>query len=80
MPLRMFSGFDSRIERVRREISDPDRRDWFRHHFGTARYRNKDGIWDHLDHCRKTLDSYPHLPWTTPSVAPSELDTCSRRM
>jgi hypothetical protein len=80
MPLRMFAGFETRIERVRREIADPDRRNWFRHHFGAARYKNKGDIWDHLELCRKTLDRYPHLPWTTPSVDPSESDVCTRHI
>ncbi|MFB7412419.1 HNH endonuclease [Streptomyces sp. NPDC056202] len=80
MPLRMFAGFETRIERVRREIADPDRRDWFRHHFGAARYKNKGDIWGHLELCRKTLDRYPHLPWKTPSVDPSESDVCTRRI
>ncbi|MYU53272.1 MULTISPECIES: HNH endonuclease [Streptomyces] len=80
MSVRMFSGFESRIERVRREIGDPNRRDWFRHHFGADRYKNKDELWGHLERCKETLASYPHLPWTTPCVAPSELDVCSRRI
>ncbi|MEU6988009.1 hypothetical protein ABZ946_32040 [Streptomyces sp. NPDC046324] len=43
-PLRMFAGFETRIERVRREIADPDRRDLFQRHFGAARYKNRGDI------------------------------------
>ncbi|MCG7523355.1 hypothetical protein MHW47_02690 [Streptomyces sp. OfavH-34-F] len=64
-------GFDTRkmplrnVRRVRdthRASTPRDRRDWFRHHFGAARCKNKGDIWGHLELCRKTLDRYPHLP------------------
>jgi hypothetical protein len=45
MSLRMFSGFLRRVEKVQREIADPDRQTWFRHHYGQERYRNKRHIW-----------------------------------
>ncbi|MFI5943737.1 HNH endonuclease [Streptomyces uncialis] len=80
MPVRMFSGFELRIERVRREIGDSDRRKWFRHHFGADRHKNKDDLWQHLERCKQTLARYPHLPWTTPSVDPAEPDVCTRRI
>lgn len=80
MPLRMFSGFEERITRVRREINDPDRRDWFTHHHAHQRHRNKDEMREHLDRCCAALARYPHLPWTTPSVDPLRQDTCTRRV
>lgn len=80
MPMRMFEGFAERIERVRREVREPGRLDWFRHHYGDARYRNKDGMAEHLRACGTELAAYPHLPWMTPNVSVTAADVCTRHM
>ncbi|WHM38250.1 HNH endonuclease signature motif containing protein [Streptomyces sp. BPTC-684] len=80
MPLIMFHGFEARIERVHRELSETGRRDWFRHHYGEARHKNKAEMLDQLDSCRKELSGYPHLPWTTPNVRATAADVCTRHI
>ncbi|MFE7124934.1 HNH endonuclease [Streptomyces sp. NPDC057617] len=80
MPLLMFHGFEARTERVRREIRESGRRDWFRHHYGQARHKNKAEMLEHLDSCRKELSGYPHLPWSTPNVRTWAADVCARHI
>ncbi|MFD5461804.1 HNH endonuclease [Kitasatospora sp. NPDC127059] len=80
MPMRMILGFEDRLEKVRRRIRDADRRDWFRHHFGAIRHRNKEEMWEHLSDCEAMLARYPFKPWTTPNVGPDDADTCRRHM
>ncbi|MFJ8543068.1 HNH endonuclease [Streptomyces sp. NPDC093586] len=80
MPLRMFHGFEERLSRIRREIREASRRDWFRHHYGATRHKNKAEMLSHLMTCREELSSYPHLPWTTPNVYASSGAVCTRRM
>ncbi|MFF5442857.1 HNH endonuclease [Streptomyces achromogenes] len=79
MPIRMFCGFEERTSRVRREICDTNRRDWFRHHYGYARHKNKAEMLEHLQVCQEELSGYPHLPWTTPSAYDSNA-ACTRHM
>ncbi|KUJ38761.1 hypothetical protein ADL25_21055 [Streptomyces sp. NRRL F-5122] len=80
MPVRIFHGFAERIERVRREIGDPARRDWFRHHYGHARHQNKSEMAIHPRTCFEELRGYPHLPWITPATRVTTRDVCTRRM
>ncbi len=80
MPLRMFHGFEGRLSRIRGEIREAGRRDWFRHHYGDARHGNKAEMFEHLETCREELSSYPHLPWTTPNVYASAGAVCTRHM
>ncbi|MFJ4721971.1 HNH endonuclease [Streptomyces luteogriseus] len=80
MPLRMFHGFEERVARIRREIREAGRRDWFRHHYGNARHKIKAEMLEHLRICREELSSYPHLPWTTPNVYASVGGVCTRHM
>ncbi|MFF1477023.1 HNH endonuclease [Streptomyces sp. NPDC058301] len=80
MPMRMFHGFEERITRTRREIGEAGRRDWFRHHYGNARHKNKLEMRGYLHACLEELSNYPHLPWTTPNVSTSAADRCTRHM
>ncbi|MFF2927637.1 HNH endonuclease signature motif containing protein [Streptomyces celluloflavus] len=80
MPLRMFHGFKERISRTRREMCEAGRRDWFRHHYGDTRHKNKPEMQAHLSTCREELGRYPHLPWRTPNVYQASRDVCTRHM
>lgn len=80
MPVKMVAGFKTRVERVKRELTNADRRDWFRHHYGRIRHKNKAEMRTHLATCEEQLRSYPHMPWTTPNVRPAIGDRCTRRM
>ncbi|MBD0694939.1 HNH endonuclease [Streptomyces sp. CBMA123] len=80
MPLRMALGFEGRVEKVRRELRNTDRRDWFRHHFGAARHRSKEEMWERFAECEAMLARYPFKPWNTPNVGSESADQCHRRM
>jgi HNH endonuclease len=80
MPLKMFYGFLERVEAVRREITDTNRRDWYRHHFGKERHKTKAEMMEHLETCVEELGGYPHLPWMTPNVRETTADMCTRHM
>lgn len=80
MPPEVYAGITKRVERVQREIADPDRRNWFRHHFGTKKHKTKADLFEVLSECKDELKGYPHRPWTTSMVRDSRWDTCTRRI
>ncbi len=79
MPVRMVSGFKTRLDRVKRELLDPDRRTWFQRHYGFKRHKNKTEMRVHLEACRTRLSGFPNRPWETPNVRESDI-VCTRRM
>ncbi|MEU4496968.1 hypothetical protein AB0F96_26880 [Streptomyces sp. NPDC023998] len=74
----VYAGITRRVERAQREIADLDRRDWFRHHYGLEKHKNKAEMSRALDRCREELKWYPHYPWRTPTVRDSRADACAR--
>ncbi|MGW4817169.1 HNH endonuclease [Kitasatospora cineracea] len=81
MKPEVFAGISARVERTQREIQDPDRRDWFRHHYGAnAKPRNKRELLDHSQRCVQELRGYAQLPWKTPAIEDYKQDVCTRRM
>ncbi|MGW1759636.1 HNH endonuclease [Streptomyces mirabilis] len=74
----VYAGITRRVERAQREIADPDRRDWFRHHYGLEKHRNKTEMFEVLGRCREELKGYPHYPWRTPKVRDTRLGFCVR--
>lgn len=80
MPARVYAGITRRVERTQREIADPDRRDWFRHHYDLGRHKKKAETLKALKRCREELRGYPHHPWRTPNVRDTRADMCVRLM
>ncbi|MER8104620.1 HNH endonuclease signature motif containing protein [Kitasatospora sp. NPDC094016] len=78
MPSRMILGFETRIEKTGRDLRNTDRRDWFRHHYGALRHRNKTEMKQHLASCEDKLSQYDFAPWTTPNIGTGGPDRCRR--
>ncbi|MFJ8547166.1 HNH endonuclease [Streptomyces sp. NPDC093586] len=81
-PMRpeVYAGITKRVERVQREMADADRRDWFRHHYGSDKHKTKADLSKVLERCKAELKSYPHRPWATQKVRDTKADTCVRLM
>ncbi|MEV7776698.1 HNH endonuclease signature motif containing protein [Kitasatospora sp. NPDC088351] len=81
MKPEVYAGISARVERTQREIQDPDRRDWFRHHYGTeSKPRNKVELLRRLKSCAQDLKEYAQIPWKTPALEDYGRDVCTRRM
>ncbi|MFG3188083.1 HNH endonuclease signature motif containing protein [Streptomyces omiyaensis] len=80
MPARVYAGILRRVERTQRELADPDRRDWFRHHYDLGRHKGKAETLQALERCKEELRGYPHRPWHTPKVRDTQADLCVRLM